>query len=68
MLLFTRKEIERKLKNLRKRTKQLNIFLEQASPTEFATFQVERWDSERSDIMVKINSLESRLERNEYKK
>ena len=65
--MYTRKEIEKKLKNLRKRTKQLETFLEQASPTQVATFQVERWNSERSGIIVKINSLESRLERGEYK-
>ncbi|KON33543.1 hypothetical protein AC477_01440 [miscellaneous Crenarchaeota group-1 archaeon SG8-32-1] len=65
--MYTRKEIEKKLKNLRKRTKQLETFLEQASPTQVATFQVERWNSERSCTIVKINSLESRLERGEYK-
>ncbi len=65
--MYTRKEIEKKLKNLRKRTKQLETFLEQASPTQVATFQVERWNSERSGTIVKINSLENRLERGEYK-
>ena len=66
--MYTRDEIEKKLKNSRKRTKQLGTFLDQATPTQVATFQVKRWNSERSGIMAKINSLESRLERGEYKK
>ena len=65
--MYTKEELIKKIKNLKKRHKQLGTMLDNADPKEVTTDQIEKWSSERDGIGAKIYSLESRLERGEYK-